>query len=128
MAIELNKIGKLARLLFSPEPVLRIDLKLLARCGQFKYLDKFVIAYNSIAFSATPARWDVLNALGDENQCLIIARRCIQFVMVDEALNVKLAQGKLLATAVIAGQPQILMYFAFGVLLLRRIGGLVFRL
>jgi hypothetical protein len=41
---------------------------------------------------------------------------------------VKLTQDELLAASVVAEQPPILMNLAFRVLLLRRIGGLVFRL
>lgn len=70
-----------------------------------------------------PARWNVLDALGDEDERLIVARRPIQRVLIDKAFDVKLAQDELLAAAVVAEQPPILVNLAFRVLLLRRIGG-----
>jgi hypothetical protein len=45
--------------------------------------------------------------------------------LIDEAFDMKLAQDKLLATAIIAKEPPILVNLPFGILLLRRINGFV---
>src|SRR6266542_4563438 len=116
------------QLLFSLEAILGVNLELFTRPGQLKCLDEFVVVQDSIALSCAPARGNVLDALGDEDERLIVARRPVQRVLIDEALDVKLAQDELLATAVVAEQSPILVNLAPGVLLLRRISGLVFRL
>src|SRR5574341_554859 len=103
-------------LLFSLETILGIDLKLLAWRSQFKDFDKFVIVQDSVALSCAPAYWNVLDAFGDEDKRLAVAHLCVHRVLIDEAFDVKLPQDKLLAGAIVAEQPPVLVNLAFGVL------------
>ena len=128
LLIDMSLYNRKRESVHSHQCYFRINFKFLPRCGKLKRFGEFIFIGNAVGLFRTPSGRDVLNCFREKDNVFAVGRNAVLYILVYKSLNMELPQHEFLSHPVIADIADILMHFAFRVLLLRQVRGFILHL